>query len=85
MSRTTRRSFAKGLVAAGAALPLAGAAAAPLQEPATPYARHLTPEEVQRVAKERADAARAVERLRAFELSNADEPDFTFHALAERW
>jgi hypothetical protein len=60
---TTRRDFAKSL----AAVPLAVC---------LPYAQHLTEEERERVEKNIREAAPALERLRAFPLINADEPDF---------
>jgi hypothetical protein len=46
---------------------------------------HLSDEEMTRIAKEFEDYAPFLERLRAFKLTNADEPDTTFQALTERW
>ena len=82
MSGTSRRQFAKSLLAAGVALPLADAVA---QSAPPPYAQHLTPAELERIAKDAADSAPQLEAFRKFELKNSDEPDFTFQPLTERW
>ncbi len=86
MSRTSRRHFAKSIIAAGAALPLtAQTPATPAPQVCVPYAEHLAPEELDRIRKDFADAAPYMEKFRKFVLANADEPDFTFQPLAERW
>ena len=41
-----------------------------------PYAKHLTKEERATVEKNIENASSSLERLRAFPLSNSDEPDF---------
>ena len=91
---TSRRQFAKTLTAAIAA---AGVGA---QEKETPvsqfglaltgivraqYGQFLTEEELVQIGKDFQDYAPFVESLRKFELKNGDEPDFTFHALTDRW
>ena len=63
MTNQSRRDFAKSL----AAMPLAVC---------LPFAKHLTDEERAAIEKNVRDAASAIERLRAFPLTNADEPDF---------
>lgn len=45
----------------------------------------LTESEMQRVHDDFQDYVPFVERLRNFKLTNADEPDFTFHPLVDRW
>jgi hypothetical protein len=86
MARTSRRHFAKSLVAAGAALPLAAQTPAPpAPQVCLPYTQHLTPDEIERIRKDFADATPYLETFRKFKLVNADEPDFTFHSLTERW
>lgn len=90
---TTRRRFAITLAAAGAAAPLVlgqekppselGSALTGLVE--SQHGQHLTPDELQRVASDMQRHAGLLERLRAFELKNSDEPDFTFVASLERW
>lgn len=47
--------------------------------------RFLSEEESQRVFDDFKGYASFVERFRDFKLTNADEPDFTFHSLVERW
>jgi hypothetical protein len=96
MSVTSRRWFAKSIVVAGAAAfaPVSGGQAIlPVQAdptgriacPPLPYTAHLTGEEVARITKDFADVAPYLESFRKYKLANADEPDFTFHSLAERW
>lgn len=60
---TSRRDFAKSL----AVMPLAVC---------LPFAKHLTDEERAAIEKNVRDAVPTLERLRAFPLTNADEPDF---------
>jgi hypothetical protein len=72
MSRTSRRTFARSLLAAGAALPLADA----LAQCPPPYAQHLTPAELERIAADVQEVAPQLAAFRAFPLTNADEPDF---------
>lgn len=99
MSRTTRRQFAKTLTAAGAALAAANLTAQEKQEEKPPnafglalagvtraqFGQHLSEAEMAQVTKDFQDYAPFVEGFRRFELKNADEPDFTFQALADRW
>ena len=90
MSRTSRRHFAKSLAVAGAALPLIAQTAPPAAQtvdasPCLPYTQHLAPEEMERIRKDFAEAVPYLESFRKFKLANADEPDFTFNSLAERW
>ena len=63
MSDTSRRDFAKSF----AVLPLAAC---------LPFTQHLDEKERAAVEKNIKDAADSLERLRAFPLTNADEPDF---------
>jgi hypothetical protein len=49
------------------------------------YGQHLTPAELERIGSDFNEAAPYVESFRKFKLANADEPDFTFQPLAERW
>jgi len=92
MAKTSRRRF---LAVAGAA---AFSTGAPGSQPGDvirraespslqclPYTQHLAPEEVERIRKDFADAVPYLESFRKFRLANADEPDFTFHSLTERW
>jgi hypothetical protein len=44
------------------------------------YGDHLNAEEIARISKDLHESAPYVERLRAFELTNADEPDMNFVA-----
>jgi hypothetical protein len=94
----TRREFAKSLALAGAVAPLvvADAAAQPAPQPSAlgdaltnviiaAYGQHLTPQERERIARDMQEYAPGIESFRKFRLTNADEPDFTFHALTERW
>ena len=94
MPKTSRRTFAKTV----AALPLAAtdlfgepkADEKPLATALTSVVRaqsgqHLTREEMNRVAADFSDYAPYIEKLRAFRLTNADEPDFTFASLTKRW
>ena len=94
MSGTSRRDFAKAVAAFTAAIPVASAGAAedtgaPLAAELADVVRaqsgeHLTPEEMERVRADFRDLVPVLDRLRAFKLVNADEPDFTFAALAKR-
>lgn len=61
---TSRRDFAKSIVVLAACPPL------------VPFANRLTSDELTRIEKNLKDFAPALERLRAFPLTNADEPDF---------
>jgi hypothetical protein len=63
MTNQSRRDFAKSL----AAMPIAVC---------LPFAKHLSEEERAMIEKNISDAASTLERLRAFPLTNADEPDF---------
>ena len=78
----TRREFARSLAVAAVALPLAAEAVA---ECAPPYAQHLTPAELQAIAKDAGESVERLEAFRKFELKNSDEPDFSFQSLAVRW
>ncbi|HEX8252365.1 MAG TPA: hypothetical protein VF846_04380 [Thermoanaerobaculia bacterium] len=49
------------------------------------YGQHLSNEELAKIAKDYDEFAPYVENFRKFKLTNADEPDFTFHSLTERW
>jgi hypothetical protein len=49
------------------------------------YGQHLDDAELARIDKDFQDHASLLERLRKFKLANADEPDFTFASLVERW
>ncbi|HEV7767340.1 MAG TPA: hypothetical protein VGQ76_20225 [Thermoanaerobaculia bacterium] len=49
------------------------------------YAQHLDDAELARIDKDFQDYASMLVRFRKFELANADEPDFTFASLTERW
>jgi hypothetical protein len=69
MPRTTRRTF---LLAATAALPLADA----LAQCPPPYAQHLTPAELERIAADVQEVAPQLEAFRKFPLTNSDAPDF---------
>ena len=60
MNEPTRRDFAKSLAVLVC----------------IPYATHLSDEERRSVEKNIENASAALERLRAFPLTNADEPDF---------
>lgn len=98
MSRTTRRTFAKSIALAAAAVPVLAQ-----QQPAAPppppsqlghalggvvlaeSGPHLTAEEFFEVEKDLAGNADAYKRLREFKLQNGDEPDFTFGASTRRW
>ena len=89
MSRTTRRKFAQTIAAAAAALPVIvndlpaqGDAEAPLAIAlagvvSAQSGRHLTADEMQRIYDNFKEYVPFLERLRAYELVNADEPDFT--------
>ena len=94
----TRREFAKAVVLAtiGGATPVsgvepaAGTAAAPLADALTEVVRaqsgrHLTADELKRVRSDLKEYGEYLQAFRAFTLSNADEPDLTFQALAKRW
>jgi hypothetical protein len=69
MPPTSRRTF---LLAASAALPLADA----LAQCPPPYAQHLTPAELERIAADMNDIAPQLDAFRKFPLTNADAPDF---------
>ena len=60
MNEHTRRDFAMSLAALVC----------------VPYAKHLTEEERAAVDRHIESASASLERLRAFPLTNADEPDF---------
>ena len=47
--------------------------------------RHLTADELKRVRSDFEEYGQYLQAFRAFPLSNADEPDLTFQALAKRW
>jgi hypothetical protein len=49
------------------------------------YGSHLGADDLARLDKDFQGYAAFVERFRKFELKNADEPDFTFASLVERW
>ena len=113
MSKTSRRRFAKSLVAAGAIAPLAvsdllaqtppapapPAPPPPAAPPAEPsrfgkaltemvranYGAHLSDADLKKLDEDFQGYAPFVERFRKVELVNADEPDFTFSSLVERW
>lgn len=114
MPKTSRRRFAKSLVAAGAIAPLAVSdllaqtpppppapvpPPAPAETPAEPsrfgkaltemvranYGEHLGEADLEKLEGDFQSYAAFVERFRKFELVNADEPDFTFSSLVERW
>ncbi|HVS29916.1 MAG TPA: hypothetical protein VMS98_00540 [Thermoanaerobaculia bacterium] len=96
MSGTSRRDFAKAVAAASVALPMVsvsggeeGGAPARLAAELADVVRaqsgsYLTAEEMERVRADFREYVSLLERLRAFKLVNADEPDFTFVALAKR-
>jgi hypothetical protein len=44
------------------------------------FGEHLSPEQLQAVKRDLEGNVRTAERLRAFKLKNADEPDFAFEA-----
>ena len=44
------------------------------------YGKHLTPEQLEAVARELDGRVQGGKRLRETKLANGDEPDFTFHA-----
>lgn len=97
MSRTSRRQFAKSLAAAGAVVPLAALLAEQPEKKRSAfgdalaelvraqYGHHLSSEELQKIDGDFQEWAPVVERFREHPLTNADEPDFTFAALVERW
>ena len=49
------------------------------------YGAHLSEAELQKLEEDFQSYAPFVERFRKFALTNADEPDFTFSSLVERW
>ncbi len=49
------------------------------------YGKHLSAEELERMDKDFQEYAPFVEKFREYKLANADEPDFTFASLVERW
>jgi hypothetical protein len=95
----TRREFAKSLALAGAVAPLVAVPAIDATAQPKPsalgdaltnvivatYGQHLTAQELDRISRDMQEYVPSIENLRKFELTNADEPDFTFHALTERW
>ena len=97
MSRTTRRQFAKTLTVAGAAFAVADLSAQEKEQPPSPlglalagvvraqFGQHLSEDELTQIGKDFQDYAPFLEGFRKFELKNADEPDFTFHSLTDRW
>ncbi len=101
MTRTTRRSFAKVVAAASAALPIVAAdllAQTPSSEsPPSPLAealvgvvraqsgQHLDDADIERIRADFKDYVPLLERLRSSKLTNADEPDYTFASLTKRW
>ena len=64
VQKTSRRDFAKSLAALAACPPL------------MPFAEKLTNDERAAIEKNVKESAPLLERLRAFPLTNADEPDF---------
>ncbi|HEX7955381.1 MAG TPA: hypothetical protein VF508_00420 [Pyrinomonadaceae bacterium] len=44
------------------------------------FGQHLSPEQLEAVKRDLEGNVRTAERLRAFKLKNADEPDFAFEA-----
>lgn len=44
------------------------------------FGEHLTPDELNRLKRDLEGNVRTADRLRAFKLQNADEPDFVFSA-----
>ena len=95
MSGTSRRDFARAVATATLAIPIAAAGDPALRERSPLAAEladvvraqsgaHLTPEEMERVRADFREYVPLLERLRAFKLVNADEPDFTFGALTKR-
>ena len=100
MSRTTRRQFAKTLTAAGAAALVPTDVVAQEKEKEQPpnpfglalagvtraqFGQFLSEEELTQIGKDFQDYAPFIEDFRKFKLTNADEPDFTFHSLTDRW
>jgi hypothetical protein len=100
MSRSTRREFAKTLTAAAGAAALAAADAAAREEKKpepnafglalagltrAQFGQFLSEEELARIGQDFQEYAPFVEGFRKFPLTNADEPDFTFHSLTSRW
>lgn len=90
----TRREFARTLALAAAVAPLATAQTPPrpsaLGDALTnvivaSYGQHLAPQELERISRDMQEYAPSIEGFRKFRLANADEPDFTFHSLTERW
>lgn len=49
------------------------------------YGEHLSEAEIEKLHADFQRFAPYVERFRKFPLTNADEPDFTFASLVERW
>lgn len=49
------------------------------------WGKHLTADELSQLDKDFQDYAPFVEKFREYKLVNADEPDFTFASLVERW
>lgn len=92
--KSSRRDFAKALaVAPLAALaqeqpeskPPSALGKAMTEVVRASYGRHLTPAELEGIGKLLDEYAPYIEEFRKFKLTNADEPDFTFRALEERW
>jgi hypothetical protein len=97
MSRTSRRTFAKTVALAAAAVPVLAQQKEAPPPPPSPLGHamagvvlaesgeHLTAEQFFDVEKDMNDAAGVYKRLREFKLQNGDEPDFTFAASTKRW
>lgn len=49
------------------------------------YGAHLTAAELERMGRDFNEAVPYIASFRKYKLTNADEPDFTFQPLAERW
>ncbi len=89
----SRRRFAETLTAAAIGAPLVFAeekAPSALGKSLTEViraqsGRFLDATEMERIAKDLQESAPVLERFRAFKLTNSDEPDLTFSALARRW
>jgi len=87
--KTTRRQFAKG-VGAVAALAVTSVPAEAKNADAeaelvkAEFGQHLNADEMAKIRKDFAESAPQFEKLRAVKLTNGDEPDWTFSALAKR-
>jgi hypothetical protein len=91
-----RRAFAKNIAAAAVGAPLALAAEEKEKPPSAlgkamtavvraQSGQFLDAAEMERIGKDFEEYAGFLERFRAFKLTNSDEPDVTFSALARRW